>query len=330
MSSLQIVMKNLEGLVKIVGIKIFGTGSSHPLNKISNFDFKNIETSDEWIYTRTGIKTRYISKKETTSFLAVEASKKAIEDSKIDSNRIRYVICATMTPDSFTPCVASKILNALGIKTAMAFDINVACSGFVYALNIASSLLKDEEYALVIGSECVSKLLDFKDRTTCVLFGDGAGAIVIGKTKEQALFYANSKTDEHHILEATSLGNIENQEVIKDFKLKMKGPEVFRFALESFEDCFENLFKNNINLEDIDLIIPHQANQRIIASVARRYGLKEEMFYLNLETYGNTSAASIAIALDEAKRNGKLKKGMKILLIGFGSGLSWGYCYFTY
>lgn len=310
-----------------MGIKILGTGSSHPKNKVTNFDFKKIETSDEWIYSRTGIKSRYIAKEETTSSLALEASRLAILESNIDVNKIKLVICATMTPDSFTPCVSSKILSKLGICNAMAFDINVACSGFVYALNIAEAMLKDDMYALVIGGECVSKLLDFNERSTCVLFGDGAGAVILEKSNNNCFFYAKSKTDEDNILEAQGLSQIKTSHTLHNFKLQMKGTDVFKFALSSFEDCFEDLKMKSIHLEDIDLIIPHQANKRIIMSVARRYGIREDLFYLNLENYGNTSAASIAIALDEARKEGRIKSGMKILFVGFGSGLSWGYCY---
>ena len=308
-----------------MGIKILGTGSSHPSKKITNFDFINIETSDEWIYSRTGIKSRYISTGESTSSLAQKACKEALTKANVQPNKIKLLICATMTPDGFTPCVASSILNELGIEKAMAFDINVACSGFVYALNIANSLLNVGEYALVVGAETLSKVLDFNDRNTCVLFGDGAGSVVIQKDTSDAVFYANSKTDIERILYANGLANSVNNQIC-DYKLKMNGKEVFKFALDSFADCFSDLCSKNISLDDIDLIIPHQANKRIILSACKKYNLSEEKFYLNLENYGNTSAASIAIALDEARKNGKLIEGMKVLLIGFGSGLSWGYC----
>lgn len=306
-----------------MGIRIISTGSKVPSFRVGNNDFTRIETSDEWIYSRTGIKQRYFAKDETTSSLAIAAAKKAIDKKGINPNDIKIVIVATMTADSFTPAVASKILSPLGIRNAMAFDINVACSGFVYALNIAAKLIT-EGFALVIGSECVSKLLDMDDRSTCVLFGDGAGAVIIEKSDKEALFYASSKTDNAKILEAKGLSSITDEKELTDFKLKMNGTEVFKFALDAFNTCFEDLKKYNINISDIDLIIPHQANKRIIQSVARRFMIDENKFYLNLEKYGNTSSASIAIALDEAYPI--LKEGMKILLVGFGSGLSWGYC----
>lgn len=308
-----------------MGIKIISTGSTHPAKCVKNDDFTRIETSDEWIYSRTGIKQRYFASEETTSSMAIEAGKKALEDGNINPDDIKIVIVATMTPDSFTPAVASKILAPLGINNAMAFDMNVACAGFVYALNVASGLLNDG-YALVIGSECVSKILDMDDRTTCVLFGDGSGAVVLAKSDNKSLFYSKSKTDIDNILEATGLSQITDEKELTNFKLKMNGQEVFKFALEAFSDCFNDLENKSINIDEIDLIIPHQANRRIIQSVIRRFNIDESKFYINLENYGNTSSASIAIALDEARRENKIKKGMKILLIGFGSGLSWGYC----
>ena len=310
-----------------MGIEIIGTGSSHPKTICTNNDFKNIETSDEWIYTRTGIKQRYLAEEEKTSTLALEAASYAISNANIDANKIKIVIVATMTPDSFTPAVASKILKPLGIERAMAFDMNVACSGFVYALNVASSLIKDDEYALVIGSECVSKVLDFNDRATCVLFGDGAGAVLLKKSNNNCIFYSTSKTDEDMIIEAPGLSQITTEDTLTNFKLLMKGTDVFKFALDAFSDCLEDLSNKGISINDIDMIIPHQANKRIILSVSKRYEIDEEKFFLNIEKYGNTSAASIAIALDEAYKSGRIKKGMKILLVGFGSGLSWGYCF---
>lgn len=308
-----------------MGIKILGTGSSIPKFKMKNDDFTKIETSDEWIYTRTGIKERHFVKNEKTSDLAYDAAKKAISDAKIDVSKIKYVICATMTPDTFTPTVASKILSRLGIQ-AMAFDMNVACSGFVYALNVGYHMLKNDECALIIGAESVSKLLDFQDRSSCVLFGDGAGAAVITKDDSISLFYANSKTDENEILNANGLSQIKTGKTLKDFKLTMNGKEVFKFALESFKDSFNELEKNGVKPSDIDLIIPHQANKRIIESVAKKNQIEMDKFYLNLHKYGNTSSASVAIALDEARKDNTLKPGMKTLLVGFGSGLAWGYC----
>ena len=309
-----------------MGIKIVSTGSAHPLKRITNNDFTKVETSDEWITSRTGIKQRYFAETETTVSLAIEAGNKAIKDSGINPNEIKLVIVATMTPDSFTPTVASKVLESLGIAMAMAFDMNVACSGFVYAINVAASLLQTG-YALVIGAECISKILDMKDRNTCVLFGDGAGALLLSKSDNMSMFYSNSKTDSSNIIEAHGLSQIKEENVLTNFKLQMNGPEVFKFAIEAFHDCIDDLNIKGIKIDDIDLFIPHQANKRIIQSVAKRLGIEEAKFYLNLEEYGNTSAASIGIALDQAKKNGFLKKGMKILLVGFGSGLAWGYCY---
>lgn len=305
-----------------MGINILGSGKAVPNKRMFNNDFTEIETSDEWIYSRTGIKSRFILTNETNYDLALVAAKKAITNSNINPSLIKVVIVATMTPDQFTPATASKILKPLGITNAMAFDINVACSGFVYALNVGYRLLNDEDVCLVVASERVSSLLDFKDRSTCVLFGDGAGALLFKRNDKEALFYGKSKTDEANILFSGGLNNL------ADYKLKMKGPDVFRFALEAIKDCFNELQNKGIDLNDIDLIIPHQANKRIIESVAKKNNIPIDKFYLNLEKYGNTSAASCAIALSEAIDSNMLKKGMKVLLIAFGSGLSWGYVYF--
>ncbi len=312
-----------------MGIEIVSTGRHIPSLCYKNTDFTKIETSDEWIVQRTGIKTRYFEKKLTTSQMAVSAAKNAFENTDLDPCLIKVVIVATMTPDSFTPCCASKILDELGIR-AMAFDINVACSGFVYALNVCQGLLNEGEYGLVIGADEVSKLLDFKDRRSCVLFGDGAGAAIIKKSDNYSRFYAMSKTDTNCILNAAGLSQIKFGNTLHNFKLQMKGQDVFRFALEAFDDCFKDLNNNNVSLDDIDLFIPHQANFRIICSVARKHNIDLDRFYLNLDKYGNTSSASVGIALDEAIRSGTLKKGMKVLLVGFGSGLSWGYSLFKY
>ncbi len=312
-----------------MGIEIISTGKYIPSLCFKNNDFTKIETSDDWIVQRTGIKTRYFEKKITTSQMAALAAKNALDNTSLDPKLIKVVIVATMTPDSFTPCCASKILDDLGIR-AMAFDINVACSGFVYALNVCHGLLNEGEYGLVIGADEVSKLLDFTDRRSCILFGDGAGAAIIKKCDSYSKFYAMSKTDTNYILNAGGLSQIKYGNTLHNFKLQMKGQDVFRFALEAFDDCFNNLEKNNISIDDIDLFIPHQANYRIICSVARKHNIDLERFYINLDKYGNTSSASVGIALDEAIRGGVLKKNMKVLLIGFGSGLSWGYSLFKY
>ena len=311
------------------GIKLVGFGHYVPETTIYNDDFKNIiDTSDEWISSRTGIKERRVAINESTTELAYKAAKMALEDSKIDPNEIGIVITATMSPDSFTPSTSCKLLTKLGIKQAMAFDISAACSGFVYALNIASSLLQsnNKKYAIVIGAECLSELIDYSDRTTCVLFGDGAGAVVVEKTEDAGFFYAMAKTDKENILYANALraNDIYLDGELKDYHLRMDGKKVYLFALDAVNDAISNVLElSGLKASDIDLFIPHQANERIIMSICKHFDLDFNKFYINLNKYGNTSAASIAIALSEAYHNDKLKKGQRILLVGFGAGLTW-------
>ena len=311
------------------GIKLVGFGHYVPETTIYNDDFTNIiDTSDEWISSRTGIKERRVAINESTTELAYKAAKMALEDSKIDPNEIGIVITATMSPDSFTPSTSCKLLTKLGIKQAMAFDISAACSGFVYALNIASSLLQsnNKKYAIVIGAECLSELIDYSDRTTCVLFGDGAGAVVVEKTEDAGFFYAMAKTDKENILYANALraNDIYLDGELKDYHLRMDGKKVYLFALDAVNDAISNVLElSGLKASDIDLFIPHQANERIIMSICKHFDLDFNKFYINLNKYGNTSAASIAIALSEAYHNDKLKKGQRILLVGFGAGLTW-------
>ena len=311
------------------GIKIVGFGHYVPETTIYNDDFKNIiDTSDEWIRSRTGIKERRIAVNESTTELAFKAALMALNESKINKDEVGVVITATMSPDSFTPSTSCKLLDKLQIKQAMAFDISAACSGFVYALNIACSLLtqNNKKYAIVIGAECLSELVDYSDRTTCVLFGDGAGAVVVEKTDEPGYFYSMAKTDKENILYANALkANDECLENSKrDYHLRMDGKKVYLFALDAVSDAISNVLElSGLKASDIDLFIPHQANERIIMSVCKHFDLDFNKFYINLNKYGNTSAASIAIALSEAYHNEKIKKGQRILLVGFGAGLTW-------
>lgn len=313
------------------GIEILGCGYAKGEHCITNDDLgKIVDTNDEWIVTRTGISSRYVSEYKNTSDLALEASLSAIADGKIDKEEISLIIVATITPDKFTPSTASILQEKLNLdKPIMAFDINAACSGYVYALQIASSLLKEGETALVVGAEILSKIVDYSDRNTCVLFGDGAGASVIkntGSDKEVA-FFTRSIPDVEHVLYADGVTlNSPLQNDKKDYGyLKMDGKEVFKFAIVAMMGSIETILREvNHVIEDIDLIIPHQANVRIINHVARKLGVDSSKFYVNLSEYGNTSAASIGIALACAKEEGKLKDGMKIVLVGFGAGLTYG------
>lgn len=318
-------------------VKIIGTGSYAPNNIFTNADLEKIvDTSDEWITSRTGIKERRICTNETTSDLAYKAALKAIENSDINREDIDLIIVATITGDNFTPAVANLVQAKLGLndKHITAFDINAACSGFLYAMNVATQMIKtgQNKTALIIGAESLSKIIDWKDRNTCVLFGDGAGAVVISQSDEESVqyFYTNSKGDTEDLLLSQALPlnypDHETDNKINQF-LVMNGREVFKFATRAIEDALKNVcINNNLDYNDIDLIVPHQANLRIVSSVAKTTGININKFFINLDKYGNTSAASIPLALDEANKNGLLKDNDNVVLVGFGGGLTWGGC----
>lgn len=309
--------------------KMLGFGLARGRMTVTNEDIsKLVDTSDEWITRRTGIKSGYISRQENTSDLGLSAAKMAIEDAGIDRAEIGLIIAATMTPDNFTPSTACLIQQKLGLSDCevTAFDLNAACSGFIYALKTALALLPEHKKALVIGAETLSKLIDWTDRSTCILFGDGAGAVVLGREKGPcADFYTRSCGDGKQVLTAGGISMNALCNSPKDYSyLKMDGQEVFRFAVNAIADAsMKVLHKNNLSMEDIDLIIPHQANIRIISAAARKLGMPESKFFTNLQNYGNTSAASVAIALAQCRQEGRLKKGMKILLVGFGAVLTY-------
>ncbi|NLP21299.1 MAG: ketoacyl-ACP synthase III [Erysipelotrichaceae bacterium] len=307
-------------------MKILGYGKSLPNKIVSNDDLsKLVETSDEWIIQRTGIRNRRISD-VNTSVLASQAALEAINDAQIDKDDIDLIICATMTADNATPSVACLVQKELGLENATAFDINGACTGFIYALKVVEGLLKlNHKKALVIGSEVMSKVIDFTDRNTCILFGDGAGAIVVEKG-EDAYFFTKSKGNFDVLYaEGTSLNtDLDVKEITGGF-LYMDGREVFKFAIRAMEEAILKVLEEaNLTIDDIDMIIPHQANQRIISNVAKRMKIDESKFFMNLEEYGNTSAASVAIALTEAKKQNVIKEKDKVILVGFGAGLTWG------
>lgn len=310
-------------------MKILGYGKALPEKVVTNNDLsKLVETSDEWIKQRTGISERRISD-VNTSILATIASKQAIKNANIDAKDIDLIICATMTPDNFAPSVACMVQKNLGLNDSsiMAFDINGACTGFIYALNIANSMLKDKhKKALVIGSETMSKLIDFTDRNTCILFGDGAGAIIVEQSDNSTYFYTRSKGDDEVLYAKGPLlnSNLDVKNVSGGF-LSMNGKEVFKFAIKAMEESILEILKiSNLNMDDISLIIPHQANQRILSNVAKRMGISEDKFFVNLSKYGNTSAASVVIGLVEAIEQNKVREKDNVILVGFGAGLTWG------
>ena len=309
-------------------MKILGYGKAVPRKIVTNDDLsKFVETSDEWIFQRTGIRERRISD-ENTSELAYRSAFEAIKNSNIDKNEIDLIVCATMTPDNFTPSVACMVQEKLGLgDNVTAFDVNAACTGFVFALKIVASMLNTyHKKALVIGCETLSKIIDFEDRNTCVLFGDGAGAIVVEKDEKNEEFYTCSLGNDKDLVAENVEMNFEmKNKVLKSGFLKMNGKEIFKFAINVIEKSIDNILdRTNLKLEDIKLIIPHQANQRIISNVAKKLNVDNDKFFVNLEKYGNTSAASVPMALCEAFESKKITKGDKVILVGFGGGLTWG------
>ena len=304
------------------GLKILSTGYYAPQQVLDNFDLeKMVETSDEWIVSRTGIKRRHIAKAESCVDLGYQAALKAIKN--IDKSKIGLIICATMTPDYFTPSNACLIQEKLGLndQEVMCFDLNAACSGFVYALTVAQALLQNlgDKYALVIGSEKISKMIDFNDRNTCVLFGDGAGALVISNGEGIFASYSNSAGN----LDALNAPAI--NEVSENHFLTMAGQEVFKFAVKVIPESINAVLKkSNLTLDDVAYVVCHQANYRIIKNVYKKLKSSEDKFYMNLQEYGNTSAASIPLALAEMDEKQMLKPGDKIICVGFGGGLTWG------
>lgn len=317
--------------------RIIGTGSCFPQKIVSNEDLsKVVETNDEWISSRTGIKERRISSGEDTSDLAIGAAKAAIENAGINAKEIELIIVATSSADNVFPNVSSMVQAAVGAEHASGYDMSAACSGFLFALNTAHAFIQAGIYqkALVIGADVMSKTIDWSDRGTCVLFGDGAGAVVvqadetgIGElvmfsdgTKGNVLLCEERKVDNF----LTEKGEPEMQDPSYGY-LKMDGQEVFKFAVKKVPECIsEVLKKSNTNIDDIKYFVLHQANIRIIQAVAKRLKADIEKFPVNLEHYGNTSAATIPVILDEMNREGKLTRGDQIVLSGFGAGLSWG------
>ncbi len=303
--------------------KIVSTGHYTPEAVLTNRDLeKMVDTTDEWITSRTGIRERRIANGKTTSDLATLASRNALEKANYDKNDIDLIIVATFTPDLKSPSVACMVQAKLGLDKPgiMAFDINAACTGFIYALNIAERMLHSGLYksALVIGAEVISKVMDYKDRNTCVLFGDGAGAVILEKDESrEVLFNISSKGDQDLILYV-------------DEYINMDGPKVYQFASRVIESSIRGLMEfGNMDTAMIRKIIPHQANIRIIKSASKALDIPLESFFINIHKYGNTSAASIPIALDEMLEDEATQADDKIVLVGFGAGLTYGACSLT-
>jgi len=317
---------------------ILGTGRCLPDRVVTNFDLEKIvDTSDEWIVTRTGIKERRIAPEGVaTSDLAVIAAKNAIEDAGITPEEIDLIMVATVTPDMTFPSTACIVQSKLGALNAAAFDLEAACTGFLYGLSIGAQFIATGFYRniLVIGAECLSRITNWKDRSTCVLFGDGAGAVVMGRVSESEgilSLYLGADGNGSGFLKLEAGGSrmpATMETVEKELHyIQMEGSEVFKFASKIMSSASLKVVEDaGLTVDDIDYLIPHQANIRIIDSARKRLKLPEEKVYVNLNRYGNMSAASIPVALDEAAREGALHKGDHIVLVGFGGGLTWGSC----
>lgn len=307
------------------GVRLLGLGAALPGAPVTNDDLaRTVPTSDEWISTRTGIRARHFAGSELNIDLAEQAARTAIGRAAVSSEDIGVVLVATFTPDRLSPSVACGLRARLGLaEDTVVFDINAACAGFLYALHTARLLLaaSAKPYALVLGSEVISRVLDFADRTTCVLFGDGAAAAVIGLAAKPFYFTAGSRADDDLALYCSG--------VIDEGRpaVRMQGQEVFRFAVEIIPNCIENLLKQaNLTLSDIDYVVCHQANLRIIKNVEKRLKAKPGQFVANLERVGNTSSASIPLVLTEMAEEGRLGAGSRVICVGFGAGFTWAGC----
>ncbi|ADQ46397.1 3-oxoacyl-(acyl-carrier-protein) synthase III [Caldicellulosiruptor kronotskyensis 2002] len=319
-------------------VKILSTGRFVPERILSNHDLeKMVDTSDEWITQRTGIKERRIvDGKLSTTDLAVQAARNAMQKAGILPDEIDLVVVATVTPEMFFPSTACLVQKELKLKNAFAFDISAACSGFIYGMAIATQFIQNGfcKTALVIGAEALSKVTNWSDRSTCVLFGDGAGASILTASSEEGILGFELGSDGEnglllycHAFGLSDLSYSQFKDMPNFRKIYMDGNEVYKFAVKIMPYAVEKVLeKVGLSSSDIDVFIPHQANIRIIESAAKRLKIPMEKVFVNLHKYGNTSAASIPIALDEAIEEGKIKKGDKIVLVGFGGGLTWASC----
>ncbi len=317
------------------GAIIAGTGSCLPERRLTNEELsKTVDTNDEWIVQRTGIKERRIAGDgESTATLATAASRRALAAAGIEAKDVDLIICGTITPEMHFPSTACFIAAALGLTSTPAFDLSAACSGFLYALETAANFIKTGRYKniLVIGAEVLSRITDYQDRGSCILFGDGAGAVVLQSTRDanRGLIYSSLHADGHgweflycrpgsrFPIEASTLAD-------RDQFMKIKGREVYKFAVTRFEELIEDaLRKCELTPDQVKLVIPHQSNRRIIDSATHKLGLPPEKVFVNIDKYGNTSAASIPIALDEAWRGGRISKGDIVIFVAFGAGLTW-------
>ncbi|MFQ3038760.1 beta-ketoacyl-ACP synthase III [Neisseria cinerea] len=310
--------------------KISGTGSYLPANRVSNDDLaQKVDTSDEWITARTGIKFRHIAaENEKTSDLAAEAARRALDAAGLDGGEIDLIIVATATPDMQFPSTATIVQQKLGITNGCpAFDVQAVCAGFMYALTTANAYIKSgmAKNALVIGAETFSRIVDWNDRTTCVLFGDGAGAVVLSAADKPGIIHAKLKADGNYLNLLNAPGKIAEGKICGSPYVKMDGPGVFKFAVKMLAKIADEVISEaGYTAEQIDWIVPHQANRRIIESTAKHLGLSMDKVILTVQDHGNTSAASIPLALDAGISSGQIKRGQNLLLEGIGGGFAWG------
>ncbi|WP_304503211.1 beta-ketoacyl-ACP synthase III [Alicyclobacillus sp. TC] len=321
-----------------VRAKILGTGSAVPQRVLSNADLeKMVDTSDEWIVTRTGIRERRIAEaNEATSDYVAKACERALTAAGVDASEVDLIVCGTVTPDMMFPATANLVQNAIGAKKAASFDLSAACSGFLYGLSLGASFIESGHfsYVLVVAGDLLSRITDYEDRSTCVLFGDGAGAVLLGRAEESEEagilgFSLGSDGSGGHLLNMPAGGSripaSAESVAARLHYLKMQGQETFKFAVNAMVSSTEEVLeKVGYQKEDISLLVPHQANIRIIDAARRRFGLPEDKVMVTIDKYGNTSASSIAIALDEAVREGRAKTGDLVVCVGFGGGLTWG------
>ncbi len=307
---------------------ISGVGSALPKRCVTNAELaETVDTSDEWIVERTGIRSRFIADDtETTASLATDACRRALEHAGIDASEIGLIVLATATPDQTFPSSATKVQAALGIADCVAFDVHAVCTGFLYALSVADSMLKSgmADKALVIGAETFSRILDWEDRGTCVLFGDGAGALVLSaEVGDRGIIATRLHADGRHNELLYVDGGPSTTGTVG--KLRMKGPEVFRHAVKNLADVLkEVLAAADLVPDDVDWVVPHQANARILDATARKLGLPIEKVVVTVDRHANTSAASVPLALDTAVRDGRIKRGDLIVLEAMGGGFTWG------
>lgn len=308
---------------------IVGTGSALPPRRVTNAELaERIETTHEWIVERTGIEARHIAGDgETTATLATEAAKKALDAAGVDAKQVGLIVLATATPDQTFPASATRVQTALGIDDCIAFDVQAVCTGFLYALSIADNMVKGgmADYALVIGSETFSRILDWEDRATCVLFGDGAGAILLKavEAEDRGILATKLHADGRHNDLLYVDGGVSTTGTVG--KLRMKGKEVFRHAVVNLAAVLnETLEAAGHRAEEVDWVVPHQANKRILDATAKKLGLDPTRVVVTVDQHANTSAASVPLALDTAVRDGRIKRGDLIVLEAMGGGFTWG------